>query len=82
MVFAPQTKRDAADANKWESDEVTRLAFNCREETEGDEALTIYYADGTDWIAPSKIYPMPMVPVVSDTALSAAPQFICAWKPK
>jgi|NGEPerStandDraft_6_1074524.scaffolds.fasta_scaffold53209_4 hypothetical protein len=83
LVYAPHTKRGSDDdANKWESESVSREAFNCGAETSRAEALTIYYDDGTLWAAPAEISPTSWGPVPPDTLKSVAMQFICVWKQK
>jgi hypothetical protein len=81
MVFAHAQKGLGQDKNKWWSYSVTRFAFDCKEETSRSEALTIYYTDGTDLVAPSWGFPTAWAPVPPDTAEGVVMQFICGWKP-
>jgi hypothetical protein len=80
-VFVSHTVRGTGDnVNKWQSESVTRRAFNCNDESESLEALTIYFDDGTTRSVPSAELPRPWEPVVTDTVRSNEMQFICAWK--
>jgi hypothetical protein len=82
-VFIPHTFRGTGDdVNKWQSESLARIAFNCADESKRTEALTVYYDDGTGWSAPATAYPSPWEPVVPDTVRSTAMQFICAWGKK
>jgi hypothetical protein len=83
-VHAPHSAKEKGgpDANKWWSESVSRRAFDCSAETFSDEALTVYYEDGTNGSESPSAYPSPWEPVPPDTALSGEMQFICAWKPK
>jgi hypothetical protein len=80
VIFPPHTERDIGDnANKWVSDEVIRIAFNCGEETRSWEALAIHFDDGSNHSLPAELYPTSWTPVIPDTVESAAMHFICRW---
>jgi hypothetical protein len=80
-VFMFHTVRGTGDnVNKWQSESVTRRAFNCNDESESLESLTVYYDDGTTRSVPSAELPGPWELVVPDTVRSNEMQFICAWK--
>lgn len=80
-VLAPQSFREPTgpDANKWWRASIVRTAFNCNLEASRNEAITVYYEDGTNDSDPTQTEWRAVTP---DTLLSAEMQFICAWKPK
>jgi hypothetical protein len=81
--FARHTRKDSAvNSDKWELYWLTRTAFDCGNEASRTEAFTIYYEDGTHWTASMPADSEAWAPAPPDTILSAAMQFICAWKPK
>ena len=81
-VPARQTVKGAGEnSHRWVSYELGRSAFNCGEETSKIQALTIYYADGTnEHIAPEVF--KSWEPVVPDSVYGFEMQYVCAWKPK
>jgi hypothetical protein len=82
FVYAPHTTHGAAeDANKWKTEDLNRVAFNCSTENYLIEAHTEYFDDGSNWLAPANDL-LPWAPTPPDTVIRAAIQFICAWKPK
>lgn len=62
-VFAPNAQRGrGSNADRWLSDELSRYAFNCGEETFREEAEIQYFSDGTFWSEPASDYPEPWQP--------------------
>jgi hypothetical protein len=83
LIYAPHTVRGFEDnAKKWQSYSVSRVAYNCIEESSRTEALNIYFDDGTTLIVPSARLQPSWESAPPDTVVSAEMQFICAWKPK
>jgi hypothetical protein len=70
------------NANKPIIYELSKLAFNCSEETVRQQARTIYYEDGTHKIIFPRALTKGWQPIPPDTVLSDEMHFICAWKPK
>lgn len=69
-----------ADGKYW-SYTVFKTAYNCTQEVERYEAMTIYYEDGTNYSMAAENYPTPWTPVVPDTLSAGDMEFICRWKP-
>jgi hypothetical protein len=60
-----------------------RVAYNCEEETARDEAVIIYYDDGTnERFLPDVIAAKSWEPVPPESVQSFELQYICAWKKK
>jgi hypothetical protein len=63
--------------------ELTKVVVNCSEETAKEDAVTIYYEDGTnESLMPEVVHKKGWDPVPPDSVLSFEMKFICAWKPK
>ena len=77
FVFLPHTNRQG---KKWVQDSVVRMAFNCEDETNREEAVTMHYADGSSDIAPDYAFPTSWTPVAPDTLAEDAMRFVCASK--
>jgi hypothetical protein len=73
---------DNDNKRKWVSYEVSRVAFNCDEETSIFEALSVYFDDGANASVPADAYPTRWAPVAPDTIQSIEMHFVCAWTPK
>ena len=79
LAYKTHTEKDS-DGKYWSST-VAKKAFNCTEEMSRDEALNVYYEDGTNHTVPATYYPDPWEPVPPDTVVSTEMHFICTWKP-
>jgi len=65
---------------KWWSFDLVKTAFNCAEEMYRDEALNVYYEDGTSYSLPAEMYPRPWRPVAPDPGADLEMTFICSVK--
>jgi len=82
LVFAPGTMRGFdADADKWMNYHLTHDAYNCAEGTSSQDALTVYYTDGST-IGAGFPLPTPWTPVEPDGVVDQVMHFTCAWRPK
>lgn len=82
-VPTPHTNKGfGKNANKPIIYEVAKVAFNCSEETVKEDALTVYYEDGTNETVMPEVLTKRWEPIPPDTMLSDEMRFICAWKPK
>lgn len=83
-VNEPHTVKGAAsDSRKWIAHSLSRMAFDCDDETWKPEALINYYDDDTSSSAPAALLASSSwEPVAPETALHAAMDFTCSWKPK
>jgi hypothetical protein len=82
LIYGPHTKSDPDNPKMWEREAVAHEKFNCSDETESADALTIYYEDGTVYSLSPQLLPTPWSPVPPDTMMSDDLRFVCAWKPK
>jgi hypothetical protein len=83
LVPSPHTMKGAGDnAHKWLKYEVSRVAFNCADETDRTEAITAYYDDGSIENLLPEVLSQSWKPVVPDTLERREMQFVCEWKPK
>ena len=80
--FVPHSMQAPENPKKWWSAELSRDAFNCTEETHRNEAITIYYEDGTALVVPAETFPSPWAPVPPEAILDLEMKFLCAWKLK
>jgi hypothetical protein len=79
VIYSPHTQSTDGD-QRWWKEARAKEAFNCRDETSSDEAITVYFEDGGN-TSPTGIYPTPWKPVTPDTVQYGVMAFICAWKP-
>jgi hypothetical protein len=70
------------NANKPILYEVAKVAFNCSEETVNEQALSVYYEDGTNETVMPEALTQGWKPIPPDTVLRLEMDFVCAWKPK
>jgi hypothetical protein len=76
MVHAPQTEKGIAEAAaKWNSGDLGRGPFNCRQETFRLDALTNFYDDGTNETLSAPAVPTWWHAVPLDSAMSDALRF-------
>jgi hypothetical protein len=82
QIPAPRTLRgEGPDAAKWLSSVMSRLAFNCTDETGRSEAITYYFEDGTNGSVSADQFPTPWEPVAPDTQWSHVMHYACGWNP-
>ena len=78
--YAPNSQLDWAGSGKWVSYTLERQALNCAERIARTEAVTVYYTDGTQVVAPKEAFPRPWQAVESETPDEARLRFICSWR--
>jgi hypothetical protein len=82
-VYAAHTRRGTdANTDKWQSYQLTLMAFNCDERTDRHETLTEYFEDGSKWALPAKYSPSRWELITAGSIVDRELQFICEWKPK
>jgi hypothetical protein len=83
VVLEPRTQKGPAPyENKFVSRAVSREAFDCSEQKHRTEAITFYFADGTNFVVPESSFNETWTPVTPDTLSDEWMLFVCAWKPK
>lgn len=82
-VPAHHTMRGTGEnAKKFISYELSRVAFNCSDETSKTEATVIYFSDGTTEPLLPEVLSKTWEPVPPDSVLSFELQFVCEWQAK
>jgi hypothetical protein len=82
-VIKPLSVRDPDPrAHRWENEVLERNAFDCKEETWSNLAITVYYDDGTNQSLSAGTPQSDWQTIVPDSVFADVIRFVCEWKPK